>query len=110
MQLMFGVKATIRRTCPLIQHCHAGRSTNTCGRRILVTRPKLPTPPPLAEVPEIIVKGSHSMQTMGTHAIIWTNIAATQFRRQLKCSLERNQMKLEVISQEQQAIVPRSNC
>ena len=87
MQLMFGVKATICRACPVIQHCHADRSTNTRGRRILVTRPKLPPPPPLAEVPDIIVKQSLSTLSVGTQAIIWTDIPATQFRRKLKCTL-----------------------
>lgn len=106
MQLMFGVKATTCRTCPVIHHCHADRSTNTRGRRILVTRLKLPTPPPLAEVPDIIVKQSLSAVTIGTQAIIWTDIPATQFRRKLKCNLERNQMKLEVRFDCSNAIVP----
>lgn len=98
MQLMFGVKATVCRACPLIQHCHADRSTNTRGRRILVTRPKLPTPPALKEAPDIIVKQSISALRIGTQAIIWTDIPATQFRRTLKCNLESNQMEIAAIS------------
>jgi hypothetical protein len=47
MQLVFGIKATICRICPVIQHCHADRSANTRGRRILVTRAKLPSHHPL---------------------------------------------------------------
>lgn len=106
MQLVFGIKASICRECPVIQHCHADRSTNTRGRRILVTRLKLPTPPPLAEVPEIIVKQSLFPLTVGTQAIIWTDIPATQFRRQLKCNLERNQIKIEVIADHSKAVAP----
>jgi hypothetical protein len=106
MQLMFGVKATICRACPLIQHCHADRSTNTRGRRILVTRPKLPTPPALKEVPDIIVKQSLSALRIGTQAVIWTDIPATQFRRRLKCNLERNQIAIEAISTESKAAAP----
>jgi hypothetical protein len=104
MQLVFGIKATICRACPVIQHCHADRSINTRGRRILVTRAKLPTPPPLAEVPEIIVKHSLSALKLGTQAIIWTDIPATQFRRTLKCNLERNQIQIEAVSAHHQAI------
>ncbi|MBD2378132.1 hypothetical protein H6G63_33295, partial [Leptolyngbya sp. FACHB-402] len=104
MQLVFGIKATICRICPVIQHCHADRSANTRGRRILVTRAKLPTPPPLAEAPEIIVKQSLSALNVGTQAIIWTDIPATQFRRTLKCNLERNQIQIEAVSAHRQAI------
>lgn len=98
MQMVFGIKPTICRDCPLIRHCHADRSSNTRGRRILVTRVKLPTPPPLAEIPDIVVRQNPTTRTMGTQAIVWTDIPATQFRRQLQCNLERNQIEIAATS------------
>jgi len=98
MQMIFGIKSTICRDCPLIQHCHADRSTNTRGRRIMVSRVKLPTPPRLAEVPDIVVKPRSSPMKVGVEAMIWTDLPATAFRRQLKCNLERHQIEIEVVS------------
>jgi hypothetical protein len=98
MQMIFGIKATVCRDCPLIKHCHADRSTNTRGRRIMVTREKLTTPPPLAAIPEIIVKQHSPSIKLGTAAIIWTDLPATEFRRQLKCNLERHQVEIESVA------------
>jgi hypothetical protein len=95
MQMLFGIKSTVCRQCPVIQHCHADRSTNSRGRRILVTRQKRPTPPALAEVPEIIVISNAASIQRGIEAIIWTDLPATQLRRQLRGNLQCHQVEIE---------------
>jgi hypothetical protein len=97
-QMIFGIKSTVCRDCPLKAHCHADRSSNTRGRRILVTRTQFPTPPPLAEIPDIIIKQSSTPLAVGSSPIIWNDLPATQFRRNLKCRLEQNKVELESIS------------
>lgn len=108
MQMLFGIKHTICAACPLIRHCHAERSNNTRGRRILVTRAKLPTPPPLAEVPDILVKQSSTSTVLGTEPILWIDIPSTEFRRGLRCNLERNQLEIESASAQTKSSEPQT--
>jgi hypothetical protein len=35
---------------------------------------------------------------LGREAVIWTDLPATEFRRKIKCNLERNQIEIESIS------------
>ena len=99
LQILFGVKATTCRDCPLIEQCHAKHSNNTRGRRLTVTRTRLPTPPKLADVPEIVVYAQpQPSHRLGPEALIWTDLPATALRRHLKANLERQQLEIQPVA------------
>jgi hypothetical protein len=95
MKLVFGVLPTVCRDCPLIQKCHANGSKNSRGRRILFTKEKLD--PPKVVMP-VVAKPCSTIVTLGREAVIWTDLPATEFRRKIKCNLERNKIEIESIS------------
>lgn len=97
MQMIFGIKAKICGKCPVINHCHGSISKNTRGRRVTIIRKQLPSPPPLAEVPEIVVQLQTMLTQLGTKAMIWKDLPATAFRRHLRATLEQNQIEIEAV-------------
>ena len=99
IQILFGVKATICRHCPLIEQCHSEHSKNTRGRRLTVTRALLPTPPKLVDGPAIVVQSQEKFRPpLGTEALIWIDLPATAFRRHLKSNLERQKLEIQTVS------------
>ncbi|MBD1856409.1 MULTISPECIES: hypothetical protein [Leptolyngbya] len=78
------------------QHCLSEDSKNTNGRRISVIRTKLPPVPTVALEPEITMIAQAPMQTVqGTQALIWTDIPATQLRREIRQQLRRHQTRID---------------
>jgi hypothetical protein len=92
MQMIFSVNPRLCASCPVKQHCLSDDSKGTNGRRISVMRAKLPPVPTLALEPEITVMAQAPIQTLrGTQALIWTDIPATQLRREIRQHLRRHQ-------------------
>ncbi|MGG6265618.1 hypothetical protein ACQ4M3_06380 [Leptolyngbya sp. AN03gr2] len=96
MQMLFSMNPRICASCPVKQHCLSEDSKNTNGRRISVMRTKLPPVPTVALEPEITIIAQAPMQTVqGTQALIWTDIPATQLRREIRQQLRRHQTRIE---------------
>lgn len=92
MQMLFGLKPSICQACSVKMHCLAEESKATRGRRVSVTRRRLPPPLAIAEQPEIVVLERHSeVITIGIEPIIWFDIPATQLRRELQNHLRQHQ-------------------
>jgi hypothetical protein len=92
MQMLFSVNPRLCASCPVKQHCLSDDSKGTNGRRISVMRAKLPQVPTVALEPEITVIAQVPTQTLrGTQALIWTDIPATQLRREVRQHLRRHQ-------------------
>jgi hypothetical protein len=97
MQLLFSMNPRICASCPVKQHCLSDDSKNTNGRRISVIRTKLPPVPTVALEPEITIMAQALLQTVqGTQAMIWTDIPATQLRREIRQQLRRHQSRIEL--------------
>ncbi|KPQ30853.1 MAG: hypothetical protein HLUCCA11_24520 [Phormidesmis priestleyi Ana] len=96
LQILFGVKATTCRDCSLMSQCHAKHSKNTQGRRLTVTRNRLPSPPQSPDQADIVIqaKGRPS-PSLGTEPLLWIDLPATALRRQLKGNLERQQLDIQ---------------
>jgi hypothetical protein len=91
MQMIFSVNPRICASCPVKHHCLSDDSKGTNGRRISVMRAKLPPIPTVALEPEITVIAQAPIQTVqGTQALIWTDIPATQLRREIRQHLRRH--------------------
>ncbi|BAS59487.1 hypothetical protein NIES2135_09840 [Leptolyngbya boryana NIES-2135] len=96
MQMLFSMNPRICASCPVKQHCLSDDSKNTKGRRISVIRMKLPPIPAVVLEPEITVIAQTPIQTVqGTQALIWTDIPATQLRREIRQHLRRHQTRIE---------------
>lgn len=96
MQMLFSVNPRICASCPVKHHCLSDDSKGTNGRRISVMRAKLPPIPTVALEPEITVIAQAPIQTVqGTQALIWTDIPATQLRREIRQHLRRHQTQIE---------------
>ena len=71
MQMLFGLKPSIRQACSVKIHCLAEGSKATRGRRVSVTRRRLPPSPAIAAQPEIVVLEGHiQVAVIGTEPII----------------------------------------
>ena len=99
LQILFGVKATTCCDCPLISQCHAKHSKNTQGRRLTVTRARLPSSPQSPDQADIVVqaKGRPS-PSLGTEPLLWIDLPAMTLRRQLKGNFERQQLDIQSIA------------
>jgi hypothetical protein len=76
MKLVFGILPTVCRDCPL-------------------TKEKLELP---KVVVPVVAKPCSTIVKLGREAVIWTGLPSTEFRRKIKCNLERNQIEIESIS------------
>ncbi|BAS59929.1 hypothetical protein LBWT_X0010 (plasmid) [Leptolyngbya boryana IAM M-101] len=107
MQMLFSMNPRICASCPVKQHCLSDDSKNTNGRRISVIRTKLPPVPTVAVEPEITIIAQAPMKTVqGTQALIWTDIPATQLRREIRQHLRRHQSRIEQSNSAIQTIEP----
>ncbi|MBD2309071.1 hypothetical protein H6G17_26770 [Chroococcidiopsis sp. FACHB-1243] len=96
MQMLFSVNSRICASCPVKHHCLSDDSKGTNGRRISVMRAKLPPVPTVALEPEITVIAQAPIQTVqGTQALIWTDVPATQLRREIRQHLRRHQTRIQ---------------
>lgn len=96
MQMLFSVNPRICASCPVKQHCLSDDSKGTNGRRISVMRAKLPPIPTVALPPEItIIAQAPILTVQGTQALIWTDIPASQLRREIRQHLRRHQTRIE---------------
>ncbi|MBD2066324.1 hypothetical protein H6F93_02080 [Leptolyngbya sp. FACHB-671] len=92
MQMLFSVNPRICASCPVKHHCLSDDSKGTNGRRISVMRAKLPPVPTVALEPQITVIAQAPIQTVqGTQALVWSDIPATQLRREIRQHLRRHQ-------------------
>ena len=96
LQILFGVKATTCRDCSLMSQCHAKHSKNTRGRRLTVTRARLPSPPQRPDQTDIVVQAkARPSPSLGTKPLLWIDLPATALRRQFKGNLERQQLDIQ---------------
>ena len=99
LQILFGVKASTCRDCPLMSQCHAKHSKNTRGRRLTVTRARLPSPPQSPDQTNIVVQAKiRQSPTLGTKPLLWIDLPATALRRQFKGNLERQQLDIQAVA------------